>query len=174
MSKWYVLFNGHGQGSRTTTGLGRVWVASRTLPGYKRLFSWRENIEGVAECMKEGDVITISGFSYGGFTANSLCILLMERGIEVDNLFLVDAVWRKRDMWASPWSLLDRWRIHVPTNVNHALSWRQKIGIIQGHQVVAHGSTFEERFLNVRHLYMDKQEDVYNTILKAHRLQGAM
>jgi hypothetical protein len=174
IAKWYIFINGHGQGARVHTGLGYAYRQTRDMhcedSAVIELHDWRTNVKTLATRIAaqsvESPLISLSGFSYGGMTAVSLCRILERYNLDVTKLFLVDAVWRKRDKIASPWSLLDRWRIHTPANVRSCLSWRQHVGVLKGHQVIPAKSTlFEERTCNVRHVLMDSQRDVIDEIL---------
>lgn len=88
--------------------------------------------------------VTIIGYSYGGYTATLLADELDHRGVDTENLLLIDPVWRPRARWASPLSLNRSCTIDVPRSVKNLWYWRQiarRCTEPQGHAINVYKTT---------------------------------
>lgn len=174
LTRWINCFNGYTQGDRWRTGVGRIHreiLSTCSGPStYTNLSSWRDDVANIADNITEWcerpQVVAI-GYSYGGWTAVLLCRELQLRGVSVEHLVLIDAVWRPWQRLASPRSLCDGMKIVVPTNVHRVLSWTQKKSKPSGHEVEVNQATtgIERRSLNVSHIYADDQPEVREAVL---------
>lgn len=170
IKRWIICFNGYTQGDRWRTGVGKIHRRILTTCSgpdtYAKLCSWRDNVSDLADriCEWGGSApeVKVFGYSYGGYTSVLLCRELEKRGIEVENLVLIDAVWRWHDWLASFQSLFSNHEIRIPVNVKEVLAYRQQRNKPSGHDVVVDDSMtqIEEIFLNVTHAFMDDQDVV--------------
>ena len=167
-----MLVNGWLQGARHKTGLGQITNELEALGEQATLLGWREHPKRTAAEIKRttqegGDSIYIVGFSYGGYSATTLCWELSAIGVRVEELILCDAVYRLWDRLASIRSLRNIWSIHVPTNVKRVTSWRQKVSKPSGHRVVVDGryTSLDSRSLLVRHAQVDRAPEIKEHIL---------
>ena len=179
IKNWLICFNGYGQGNRMTSGLGKVVRLSRSECRNPKtrisLLTWNRDVDELVKEVVNQSLsypnICVSGFSYGASTAVKFCEALLPYNYFKVNAYLIAPVWRTKDKWMSPWSLLDRWHIHTPNNIRNLVSWSQQTGVIKSHKVIADKATsYDSRSLNVRHITADRQFDVYNTIMEAHRV----
>lgn len=184
---WVVCITGYMQGEGRRTGLQTLQYAiSEKCHGpHTRILlkAWRDDMDALAERIwiyqhpERTPRITIAGYSYGGYTATLLCSELAERGLFVENLFLVDPVWRPKASWASPLSLLRDWTIFVPSNVRKVWYWHQIANsrlMPQGHKIkLESDSTLwinrDEPPRRESHLYIDDAQAIHKAVLAEAR-----
>lgn len=113
--------------------------------------------------------IVIIGFSYGGYTAKLIADRLKDRGIEVDLVIMLDAVYRHwyalgwwRAFW--PWST-----IRICDSVRRVIQYRQKNSLPRGHRIVAEDprktKIGEIRWVNATHIFVDDQQYIHDECL---------
>ena len=168
-----VGFNGHGQHARRNTGVGKLLATIEACNcGYEPwLFTWRHNSKTLAVWLhnsRPNRRIVLIGFSYGGYTAVLLARELEKLGVDIDHMYLIDAVARPRPRVGSFRSLMDLcWWIKVPHNVKQLTNWRQSVSRPSGHKVVAdfRYTKHDPYTLYVPHTQMDDHARVHATIL---------
>lgn len=142
------------------------------------LKSWRDNMPDLASRMwhrskyrfsrspADQPRIVIIGYSYGGWTACILANELKKRKWKVENLLLIDPVWRPISWLPSPSSLWGNWTIDVPNNVNAVNEWHQKINKPSGHKVITSSRTLHyEQTLMLKHGQIDDDPQIFNKAL---------
>lgn len=143
------------------------------------LKSWRDCMADLADRIQlwrpESGMprITIIGYSYGGYTATLLADQLGERGLAVENLLLIDPVWRPRPSWASPLSLYRGHTISVAPNVRHLWHWHQiarRACEPQGHRLnVTNKTTWHTKLAppcSCNHVSIDDQPQIKRKALE--------
>ena len=124
--------------------------------------------------------IVIVGFSYGGYTAKLLTDRLKDRGIEVELVFLLDAVYRH-------WYALGQWRSLVPWStiricdtVKRVIQYRQRNSLPSGHRIVVDNRLKTElgpiNWVNAKHVFVDDQKYIHDEcvaeILKVFEIES--
>lgn len=171
-----ILFNGHGQSSRTNTGLGKLRKQIKQADDETEawLFAWRHDTPTLAAWIQKTRAfwpVYVIGYSYGAQTGVLLCRELQRRGIKVKHLFLIDAIARPRPRIGSLRSLLDWFCICIPQNVRRVTSWRQRVSKPSGHRIftdMVH-TAHVANTLNVPHAQADDQKEVHDEILASLR-----
>jgi len=176
INRWIICLNGYSQGDRQRTGVGRIYrdiLSTCACPDtFLSLSSWRDDMSAVADNIMEWGVhkpeVVIIGYSYGGWTSVLLCRELAKREIDVQDLVLIDAVWRPWQRVASFRSLFDGASIVIPPSVYRVLSWTQKVNKPSGHPVKVDETrtTIDQRSLVVAHAYADDQPEVREAALQ--------
>ena len=110
--------------------------------------------------------LNILGYSYGAQTSIDLARIL--KGFTVENLFLIDPVWRWSNRTPSIFSIYGVGTLTVPANVNHCTLWRQRTSIIRGCTVVMDSpeTRFTEDLLSHTHTRIDNSPAIQGAIIE--------
>ena len=194
MKVFVFLFTGFHQGTAQPTGLEYLYAKLDHLrrPGVSIEYKpWWTDVEALASFVNRQIVgrtgashyrIVVVGYSYGGDRAVRLCRALRAIGIQVQNLYLIDAVWRPRyplpftKHLPSLLSIFSFPKIVVPDNVKHVRAWRQKYPVFaewpanpRGHQIVVEDrnktTTHGVTTLNKLHSQMDDCPSIHEIVL---------
>ncbi len=141
--------------------------------------SWRDNMSDLASRMwhrskcrfshspADQPRVVICGYSYGGWTAVLLANELKKRNWCVENLLLIDPVWRPISWLPSPSSLLTDWTIDTPNTVDVIHEWYQKMNRPRGHKVVSASRTVHyKKILMQKHGDIDDDPMIYDKALE--------
>ncbi len=167
VDRWIVCISGYMQSEARLSGIEQLQHKIHTQcssPTTRVLLkSWRDSPDDLAERIWRSQPhhppgIVVIGYSYGGCTAIALCEELERRGLDVEHLLLLDAVWRPWHLIPSLLSLLKLWVLKVPSNVGTCYSWTQTLTKPSGHtvQVDRDATTLHRCTLNVGHQYVDE------------------
>lgn len=144
IDNWLICISGFTQHEGRMSGLDRLQhhLHQKCYSRNTRILlkSWKDNMEQLADRIYNYQPpigrqlsITIIGYSYGGMSGINLSKKLLRRGIKVNNLLLLDAVWRPYG--PSILSLFPYWTIKVPNNVKNLWSWVQDYNKPSGHKI---------------------------------------
>lgn len=148
----------------------RVWYETWTA-------NWEQLAADLSQvCIQHGfiPVVTVSGYSYGGFGATRLCFALEKRGIEVRVLTLCDPVGR-RWWWPRPMpaltSLLSRdlaFTLPIAANVKLVNEFWQQENRPQGHRLHLIGETKRGVYqqLPYKHARMDDAVEFHDCVMQ--------
>ena len=151
--------------------LRRVWYLNWKA-------NWKQvaaDLVSVAVMRGVRPVVTVAGYSYGGFGALQLCGALQSHGIEVQVLTLSDPVGR-RWWWPRPLpaitSMLSRdmaFTLPVPANVKLLNVYYQRRNRPQGHRLRLEGETLRGVYkeLELTHARMDDAPEFHQCVMSA-------
>ena len=131
------------------------------------LLNWNTKIYKFIKFFNLGyNKITIIGYSYGGNTAALLVKEMNRRGVSVDYLFMIDAVWRRWKRRPSITSLDHTKTIVLTDGVKELFSWRQYYGKILGHEIISGENTIRHDYVvNTNHTNIDSDPAIHEIIL---------
>ena len=170
-----IVITGFGDRERYESGLEELmWkIKDRSSDIAVARFNWNDDTETINRWvgkfkMRWPDInLYIIGYSYGGASAVALTKIVK---YTIDNLFLIDPVWRPYYYWPSFLSLFGRGTLTIPTNVKESWHWYQTrtwirsctVKIIGVGNTIYHGPIL----LNKKHAQIDSHPGIHNLILK--------
>lgn len=110
---------------------------------------------------------SILGYSYGGTTACGLADDLRPDQITIENLFLIDPVWRPFKKLPSCFSIMGVGTLWAEPNVDRVYVWRQRQSVVRGCKVKRRDvrTTLTEDLLNYPHTRIDNSGLIQAQIL---------
>lgn len=150
---WHVVISGFTQRLESPSGAQFLWNAIRraranSADAAALLEPWNADWRGIADLiwrfrpLDRPARVCCYAYSWGGgWGFPALARELAQRGIEIAQAVLCDAVYRPR--WISfDWLALTRLpKIRVPANVREVSWFRQRTGLPAGHDVIAEDRT---------------------------------
>ena len=178
VNEWYLFISGFLQHKGKPNGITQLWHDVRHQQSGPRTVVetevWNMDAGKYAEIVwrfidRDNSRIVITGYSWGGYTALKLCRALKDRGIIVDELILVDAVFRF-PLWIGRFTAFMPFiPIKVPSNVAKITWFTQKQNLPRGHKVKTAATNTElepEQILEVNHQYIDDHPKVRESVLE--------
>lgn len=180
-SRILVGITGFGSTLRRDSGLEQLLLrANEQIDGTLiSRFCWNDDIQGIACWIRRVREdyphlkTYLVGHSYGGFS----CSLVADRlrfnpTVEIDALFLADAVWRPHPTRPAIRSIHGRGEVVCPDNVRALYSWRQSNQRIRGadiHTESDHTQWVGDFWCDAGHNDIDDLEFFHNTVLEVLR-----
>lgn len=182
IDEWVIVVMGFLQKQGPVNGMVQIWrritEALRCRPKTQvEIRGWDCDPDDIAELILKlrphgkDPRIVIAGFSYGGWTAKLITDALAKRGLKVERVITIDAVyryWCRVGFWRSllPWK-----KIPFGETVKRITQFRQRQSIPMGHKIVAKnpGKTILDPviWVGATHVFMDDQEFIQDTCVRA-------
>lgn len=182
IDEWHIVIMGFLQRQGPVNGMVAIWLAilralSNKPSARVEIRSWNCDVDDLAELilkLRPADSdprIVITGFSYGGWTAKLLVDALNARGIKVERVITIDAVyrhWYRLGWWRSlvPWK-----RIPFKDTVGRVTQFRQRKSLPMGHTIEVDnpGKTVLDPivWVDAAHVFMDDQAFIRRICVKA-------